>query len=253
MAHQNNNFLSYTADHKNILMLERKYYELLHKIVSSNIFSNELKSLSNSINKISKYMIKNASKTNPCDLAVQRFLQYRLFKDKLLAPVISGIYPSTISSDVAFVTKDAVINIDTKTTYLENNKSDWTRKIVSKNQSSFKHKPYKRPNGTNAKVNFLLDPKYGNKPVLSYVFSIFYSFDKNNGIFSWVKNSPTNVKFACIPNGGVSTLFNNEIIFGVKHYQKANLTDSVRIDHHILKERYDNKGNKWSGFHDWKI
>ena len=81
----------------------------------------------------------------------------------------------------------------------------------------------------------------------------WHSFDKKNGNFSWVQNSPTNVKFACIPNGGVSTLFNNEIIFGVKHYHRANLTDSVRIDHDVLKERYDNKGKKWSGFHDWKI
>ena len=129
--YQNKNHKKYTAYHKNILTLEQKYFDLLYKVINSKIFSNELRSLSNSINTITKYVISNAKKTNPCDLAVQRLLQYRLFIDKSLKGKIVGIYPSTISSDVAFVTKDAVINIDTKTTRLETNKNDWNTKPMN--------------------------------------------------------------------------------------------------------------------------
>lgn len=253
MGIQNSNYKKYTADQKKILLLEQKYFDLLYRVVNSKIFSNELRSLSNSINTITKYVISNAKKTNPCDLAVQRLLQYRLFRDAKLRNIISGVYPSTISSDVAFISKDAVINIDTKTTYLENNEGDWSRKIVGKNQSSFKHKNYARPNGKSAKIEFLLDQKYGTKPVLSYVLSLFYTYNKITGKFDWVQKSPTNIKFACIPNGDLSNLFNNEIIFGVKHYQKNGNSDSVRIDHNILSSRFDKNGKNWIGFQDWKI
>ena len=256
---QDKNSKSYKKKQKDILILEKKYFILLEKILTHQTFTNELRLLSNSINTITKYVSKNAKKVNPCDLAVQRLLQYRLFIDKSLKGKIVSIYPSTISSDVAFVTKDAVINIDTKTTRLETNKNDWNTKIVGKNQSSFKHKDFIPPQSPNvvAPIHFLLDTEYKNKPVLSFVVSFFYSLDQRSNFFSWCNQFETNVKFACLPNGNLSKLFKNEIIDGVKQYidpkKKWKGTSSVRISHDILKERYDKNGIKWSGFSAWKI
>ena len=42
-------------------------------------------------------------------------IDYRIYNDSLLKNIIQSIYPSVISSDTAFVTNDAVINIDSKT------------------------------------------------------------------------------------------------------------------------------------------
>ena len=218
-----------------------------------------MRSLANSINSINKHVSRNAAKVNPCDLAVQRLLQFRLFSDKLLKGVISGVYPSTISSDVAFVTADAVINIDTKTTRLETNKGDWNTQIVGKNQSSFKHLHHTPPSSLNVSspVNFLLDTKFHNKPVLSFVLSFFYSYDQIKKRFSWCNTSKTNIKFACIPNGDLSKLYQDEIIYGVKQYinpsKKQLGTSSVRISHDILKDRFDKNGKVWTGFKEWQI
>ncbi len=256
---QNKNYNSYSKKQKNILKLEKKYFILLEKILTHQRFTDELKLLANSINTITRYVSSNAKKVNPCDLAVQRLLQYRLFIDRSLKGKIVGIYPSTISSDVAFVTKDAVINIDTKTTRLETNKNDWNTKIVGKNQASFKHKNLIPPRSKNlvAPINFLLDKEYKNKPVLSFVLSFFYSLDESSNFFSWCRKFESNVKFASVPNGDLSKLFRNEIIDGVKQYidpkKKWKGSSSIRISHNILKERYDENGIQWSGFSAWKI
>ena len=61
-----------------------------------------------------------------------------------------------------------------------------------------------------------------------------------------------------MPHYELSSLFNFDIISGVKSYKPANVpkpkgTSSVRVDHDSLKKRYDSMGKYWEGFKSWSI
>ena len=82
-------------------------------------------------------------KVNKSNLAVERIINYHIysnFKDKETGKnLISGVYASPVSSDTAFETKDAIINIDAKTVNFHTNPGDWDQLEIGPNQSSFIH------------------------------------------------------------------------------------------------------------------
>ena len=137
---QNSKFNSYTNLQKGILDLEKKYFNILYKIFSQTSFQNELKNIMNNINNNWPTMHSVLKKPNVVDLAVERHISFRVFNDSSLKGVIKSIYPSVISSDTAFVTNDAVINIDSKTINVDSNRDDWKRQTVGCNQMSFDNK-----------------------------------------------------------------------------------------------------------------
>ena len=236
----------------------------------------------NNINKDWIKIRKIWDKANVVDLAVERHINYRIYNDPLLKDSIESIYPSVISSDTAFITNDAVINIDSKTISIGGNSDDWPRQTVGCNQISFDNKLnlYAQRKKINIPITSLLEPYYDNKPVLSYFLSTLYFTDENNETDSWyldtehinkpyhsskVKDKTAvkeeflkNIKFACMPHKAVSNLFDHKIIDGVKSYKPANVdkptgTDSVRVSHESLENRYDSNGDYWKGFKSWVI
>ena len=136
---QNNNFNSYTYNQKKVLDLEKKYFNILYQIFSQQSFNKELRSIMKNINKDWIKIHKIWDKENVVDLAVERHINYRVYNDPLLKDSIQSIYPSVISSDTAFITNDAVINIDSKTISIEGNKNDWPRQTVGCNHISYLH------------------------------------------------------------------------------------------------------------------
>lgn len=273
----------YSSQQKTILELEKKYYIKLLSIFSKQEFLDELRALMNDINKRWVRIHRIWGKANVVDLAVERHINYRIYNDSSFKGIINSVYPSVISSDTAFVTDDAVINIDSKTVNVKSNFTDWKRQLVGCNQHSFDNK--KNFFAPNKKIympidGFLAKQNHHGKPVLSFFLNTLYSNDLDNEIDSWYEDSnfkkkpyiskksndrervnevfTKNIQFACMPNGHLSNLFKNNIFAGVKSYYPANdpnptNTKSMRVDHRILSDRYDSSGKPWKGFTAWKI
>tara|TARA_B110000259_G_C13921233_1_gene364903 strand:- start:1 stop:855 length:855 start_codon:yes stop_codon:yes gene_type:complete len=280
---QSKNFHTYTKKQKDVLDLEKKYFDILFKIFSQQSFKNELRAIMNDININWDRVHTLWGKTNVVDLAVERHINFRVYNDPLIKNLIKSVYPSVISSDTAFVTNDAVINIDSKTVSVNGNAEDWDRQSLGCNQFSFDNKrnfiaPTK---GVPVPVTALLKPYHKEKPVLSYFLSTLYLNDEDNQKDSWYEDSKhkikpyyekskrkdktdvrpeflDNIKFSCVPHNEISGLFDNNIIDGNKGYKPPNVpiptgTSSSRITHECLKERYDSKGVPWVGFKSWAI
>ena len=256
---QNNHFNSYTPDQKNVLELEKKYFGILYEIFSQQSFKDELKAIMQDINKNWAKIHTIWGKENVIDIPVERHVNFRIYNDESLRNRIQSVYSSVISSDTAFVTEDAVVNIDSKTISFGGNAPDWKRQTVGCNQISFDNKlnftaPKKK---TKMKITSLLQPYHNSKPVLSFFLSMLYYSDKKNEIDSWYTDSE-NIKFSCVPHNVISNLFNYDIVDGVKAYNPPNVpsptgTSSVRIAHESLKNRYDSCGEYWEGFKSWTI
>lgn len=281
---QNKNFNFYTDDQIKVLDLEKKYFNILYKIFFQQSFKNELIRIMEDINKDWKKICDIWDKENHIDLAVERHINYKIYTDPLLEGVIDSIYPSPISSDTAFVTKDAVINIDSKTVNVKKNFNDWPRQTVGCNQMSFDNKlNFHAPNKKiHLPITSHLAPYYDyQKPVLSFFLSTLYHIDEKKEKDSWYIDSDhykkpyydskakdktkvkdeylKNIKFACMPHRSLSDLFEYRIVDGVKSYKPPGKnvtptgTDSVRIAHESLENRYDSNGNYWKGFKSWII
>ncbi len=281
---QNKNFKLYTDNQKKVLDLEKKYFNLLFKIFSQQSFSNEMRAIMNDINKNWNRVHTIWGKENVVDLAVERHINFRIYNDPLIRKSITSVYPSVISSDTAFVTNDAVINIDSKTNNVSGNATDWTRQTIGCNQHSFDNKLnfYAQNKKVYVPVTNLLKPYHKSKPVLSFFLSTLYYSDKKNKIDSWYVDSKYkikpyydrnpkkkdksivrpeflfNIKLSCMPHMEVSSLFDNNIIDGTKSYIPPDDpnpigTDAMRVTHDNLKERYDSNGRPWDGFKCWSI
>ena len=126
----------------------------------------------------------------------------------------------------------------------------------------------------------MLKDYYDFKPVLSFFLSTLYYSDKNKKQDSWYTDSQytvkpyhdknvkdktkvrevfkNNIKFACMPHKELSSLFDFNIVSGVKSYvppkhPSPHGTSSIRVTHESLKERYDSSGTSWDGFKSWII
>ena len=63
-----------------------------------------------------------------------RFYMYKTIKAE-------SVYHSSLSSDLAYYTNDALINIDAKSIDIESNSQDENKVTIEKNQISFQNKP----------------------------------------------------------------------------------------------------------------
>ena len=120
----------------NILNLERDYFSKLEKIFKSQDFENNLLKMKKWIN-LNYLNMLSWNKVNKVQLPCQRIINY-VVMNKLNQ--ITGVYNSSISSDVAFETNNAIVNIDSKTVSSNGNKGDFESLFFGPNQSSFKNK-----------------------------------------------------------------------------------------------------------------
>ena len=228
---QSKNFHTYTDKQKNVLDLEKKYFDILFKIFSQQSFKNELRAIMNDINSNWERVHELWGKTNVVDLAVERHINYRVYNDPLIKNLIESVYPSVISSDTAFVTSDAVINIDSKTVSVDGNAEDWDRQTIGCNQFSFDNKLnfFATRKKMHVPVTSLLKSFHKSKPVLSFFLSTLYHIDEINQKDSWYDDSKhpekpyyssktkdktiikdeflDNIKFSCMPHEEISSLF----------------------------------------------
>lgn len=211
-----------TEDQKSILNLEKKYFEEIWNICTSDEFKKDLKEIETYISKNYYLLSKTWNLKNKIKIPAERLLRYHVYtklKDK-----IQGIYPSAISGDMGFVMKDAIISLDAKTIDMKGNRGDYKYLQFENNQSSFKNKPLDSCLSTGYK-GVLVDtylPTYdeykGKKlPVLTYFLSINYI---DNGKSFELNRDCTigTIALKNLPNGELSDLFERDIVSNFKTY-----------------------------------
>ena len=208
---------------KEVLDLEKKYFDLLFSLFTSQAFIKDLKLIESEIKKNYSFLVKVWNEKNKIKIPAERLARQYIYKN--LFYLIKRIYPSPISSDIAFITSDAVINIDVKTLDYKGNKGDINNLQFENNQSSFHNINLDAdPNIPNSgvKVECLLPDEYVNQlgqklPVLTYFLVIVYS--DNNKTFQLYRGEAFDtIYLKCLPSGILSPLFKNDLINNFKTY-----------------------------------
>jgi len=223
--------------------LERKYMDEIWKLVSSEEFLIDLREAEQYIKAQYAELKKNYQVKNKIQLVIERLLAFHVHKSL----EVIKVYPSPISSDIAFFTKDCLINIDAKTIDLDGNKGDDIYLQFNPNQISFKNKPlFARQIGS---VKFKgiqfnpglpdIEPKEGF-PCLTFFVGVTYKDDEESFMIS-------HIKLTCLPNGIiVKERFDNEIIENFKTYKYLGKKMALK-----MKEEYLPKAPEFEIPENW--
>lgn len=240
-----------------ILDLERKYFDILWELFISVNFLSDLKIIEKEIQKQYSFLQDTWELKNKIKIPAERLVRQYIYKE--LSDYIKHIYPSAVSSDIAFITDDAVINLDIKTLDTVGNRGDIYNLQFENNQSSFEN------------FNLDIDPKYPNsgvrvecllpkeykynleiaKPMLTYFLTIVYS--DNGKSFKLNRDAELQtVHLKCLPNGFTSVLFDFDIVNNFKTYtyleekhgfKPVYLTDELsEVNNEVRKFVHSNPG-----------
>lgn len=206
-----------------VLDLEKNYFNILWELFTSDAFTNDLKVIEGEIQKQYAFLQGTWELKNKLKVPAERITRQYVYRN--LSHLVTHIYPSAVSSDIAFITKDAVINIDVKTLDKVGNRGDIPNLQFENNQSSFNNKNLdvdsRYPN-SGVKVECLLPKEYayGNepaKPMLTFFFTIVYQ--DNGHSFSLCRDTDLQtIYLKCLPNGLTSVLFDFDIVDNFKTY-----------------------------------
>ncbi|MDC0509496.1 hypothetical protein OAO31_04300 [Gammaproteobacteria bacterium] len=236
----------------NVLNLERDYMAIIHEILSSEEVRDRLNTIEKYINNNIDYILQNYAKKNYIDIAIERLLRYVIYNYFIEKKLLKNIYASPISSDLAFETEHCILNIDTKTISHDGNKTDLPNLQFEGNQSSFKNKEFGNCIPIPARLK-TSDPL----PVLSYFVGFLYrNGDKDNNFqfysCDYAGQRYETISLTCLPNGKLSTLFENDLVHGLKDYDnfKDNEMKNLGIKVHSLvsKSQYKDKKKKNTKF-----
>lgn len=206
-----------------ILDLERKYFDILWELFVSANFLNDLSIIEKEIQKQYSFLQDTWELKNKIKIPAERLVRQYIYKD--LSDYIKHIYPSAVSSDIAFITDDAVINLDIKTLDTVGNRGDISNLQFENNQSSFENlnldvDPKYPDSGVRVECLLPKEYKYNSeiaKPMLTYFLTIVYS---DNGKSFRLNRSAElqTIHLKCLPNGFTSILFNFDIVNNFKTY-----------------------------------
>ena len=208
---------------KKVLDLEKKYFDILYSLFTSASFIKDLKLIEKEIQKNYNFLTKVWDEKNKIKIPAERLTRFYIYR--YLSDIILNVYPSPVSSDIAFITKDAVINIDVKTLDYKGNKGDINNLQFESNQSSFHNINLDTdPNIKNSgiKVETLLPEEFSFNngqllPVLTYFLVIVYKDDSKK--FQLYRGDSFNtIYLKCLPNGILSPLFDYDLISNFKTY-----------------------------------
>lgn len=195
----------------NILDLEKKYFNLILKIIQSEGFKEDLLLVEKEIKDNYPEFRDIWHLKNKIKVPAERLMRHHVYIQ--WHDIIRGIYPSPVSSDLGIKMDDAIICIDLKTIDTDGNSGDISSTAVENNQTSFNNKNYSYiPTASNLKS---ID-HYSRLPVLTYIIKIIYTDDKYS--FCLSRDLFPTIILACIPNGEISKLFNFDIIENFKTY-----------------------------------
>lgn len=231
---------SYTELQSIILDLEKKYFDFIDSIISSSKFISDLKNIEFSIQSNYSYLSNTWNLKNKLKIPAERLLRYHIIKND----IVCGFYPSPISCDLAVEVKDAILNIDIKTIDVIGNSGDITTIQFEHNQTSFKNKKVLGSGnfeGFEIKSNLPTIDPITRKPLLTYLVKIIYS-DNGRAFNIFENNEYPFMTITCLPNGELSSLFDNNLFSNAKNYNyfKKNDGDYYTPKKIALKSLYDN-------------
>ncbi len=196
---------------KQILDLEKKYYNKIKAVIQSRSFIFDLLLIEKEIRENYSEYDKIWDLKNKLKIPAERLVRHHIYMD--WHDEIEGIYPSPVSSDLGIRMKDCVICIDVKTIDIVGNRSDLKSTATEKNQNSFQNSEYPV---FKYKSNLKSIDHYSRRPVLTFLVKIVYR-DNDYGFQLARVDYPT-IVLTCIPNGELSPLFGNNIIENFKTY-----------------------------------
>ncbi|MBQ3321005.1 hypothetical protein IJH72_01315 [Candidatus Saccharibacteria bacterium] len=206
-----------------VLDLEKKYFDILWELFTSEKFLKDLSSIEKEIQVHYDFLKSVWDLKNKLKIPAERLVRQYIYRD--LSHLVEHIYPSAVSSDCAFITKDAVINIDVKTLDVVGNSGDIKNIQFENNQASFENMNLdvdKSIPNSGVKVECLLPNEYSYNgeeplPVLSYFFTIIYRDDKKSFELNKDDNLGT-IYLKCLPNGLTSPLYDYDLVDNFKTY-----------------------------------
>ncbi len=214
----------------NIEAIERFHMQNLLRIIKSESFKNDLKEIEDYIQKNYQKLHYHWGIKNKLKLAAERLITFH----------VTRMYPNTklyntpLSSDVAFITDDSVLNIDCKTIDLSGNSGDKKYIQCEENQANFENIPlYPKLNISNSNNNFegvsfypALDKYHNNLPVLS--FFIFINYHDNGNEFDIRE-----LEICCLPhNECVKKFFKSDIIQNFKTFKYLKELQAMKFDNY---------------------
>lgn len=206
-----------------VLDLELKYFNILWDLFTSDAFIADLKIIESEIQRQYTFLSKTWDLKNKLKIPAERLTRQYIYKN--LSNLVTHIYPSPISSDIAFITSDAIVNIDVKTLDIDGNRGDISNLQFESNQSSFNNKNLDEdvniPN-SGVKVECLLPAEYQyNNDIPKFMLTYFLTFiyEDNSTSFNLSKdNDLATIQLKCLPNGIISQLFDYDIVQNFKTY-----------------------------------
>jgi hypothetical protein len=214
-----------------IIETERFHMDNLKRILKSNAFKTDL-------HNIEKYIIDNYQNLhyhwgikNKLKLAAERLIRFYIWKNYGSV----DLYNTPLSSDVAFVIEDCVINIDCKTIDLSGNKNDRKYIQCEANQANFENIELQATFIDDANLLFegykfypTLEKFHYNKPVLS--FFIFINYHDDGTSFSVEE-----LEICCLPHDEVvKKYYSSKLISGFKTYKYLKEMQAVKFDEYYL-------------------
>jgi len=234
--------------------IERKHMESFERTLKTKVFKEDLKSIENYIQKNYQKLHYYWGIKNKLKLAAERLIRFHIWR----ANASVDLYNTPLSSDVAFILDDCVINIDCKTIDLSGNKNDIKYIQCEANQANFENIPL-LPTKIKKGLDFegfeffpMLDKFHEKLPVLSYFIFINYHDD---GTEFKIKE----LELCCLPhNEVVKKQFKSNLISGYKTYKYLNELQAgkynkyyeptknikpnwIEFKHGSTKRYYDNK------------
>jgi len=216
-----------TESQNKILDLEEKYMHIIENMVTSKIFLEDLKNIEAEIQEYYNFFVEVWGKKNKIKEASERLLRHHVYNTFM---EFRRFYPSPISCDIALELEDVILNIDVKTTDKVGNGGELNSTQFEHNQTSFINDKVGSIGlfpGWKVKSNLqAIDPRT-NKPVLTYLVKIGYS-DDGNGNFKLINDKiRPSIVVTCLPNGTLSSLFDNNLFQNFKDYQYFKSSDGV--------------------------
>lgn len=220
-----------TAMQNKILDMEQKYFDILAKVFSSESFIDDLLTIEKEIRENYPKFKDTWNLKNKLKVPAERLVRHHVYTQ--LHELITGIYPSPISSDLGIMTEDCVLCIDVKTVDTVGNSVDIKSTQVEPNQISFLNTNH---DYIQTQSNLESIDHYSRVPVLTYVVKIIYTDD--NYSFKLSRNDKPTIVVACIPNGELSNLFGNDIIKNFKTYEYYTESDRPEFAVHYIPKEY---------------
>lgn len=204
--------------------------DLIESIVNSDSFKDDLFEVEN-------YIVNNYEKLhfmwgikNKVKLAAERLVRFHIWRNCGL----TALYKSPLSSDVAFILNDCVLNVDCKTIDLDGNSND--KKYIQFEPAQANFENIKLQSCEIAETgdqfdgyNFFpqLEKYHNDLPVLSYF--IFINYKDNGNTFSIEE-----LEICCLPHDKVVyEHYNKDIIFGFKTYSYMKKLQADKIDEYL--------------------